>query len=73
MARVSDQPRTDVAVPVPIEYPLVLRTRALLERFDREDRSSYAFGDSGDGTQYAEWFADLLDEWLEASVVELDI
>ena len=73
MAKVSETPRTTMPSPVPAEYPLLIRTRALLEHFDREDRNSYAFGDSGDGTQYAEWFADLLDEWLEASVVELDI
>lgn len=49
------------------------RTRELLARFDNADRNSYAFDDSGDGTQYAEWFADLLDEWLARDVVELDI
>jgi hypothetical protein len=52
---------------------LTKRTRELLARFDNSDRNSYSFNDSGDGTQYAEWFADLLDEWLKASVIELDI
>jgi hypothetical protein len=42
--------------------PLQTRTHQLLARFDAEAKG-YAFNDSGDGTTYAEWFADLLDEW----------
>ncbi len=40
------------------------RTRELLTRFGTEDTSGYAFSDSGDGTRYACWLADLLEEWL---------
>ena len=39
------------------------RTRILLREFDAEEKG-YAFDDGGDGTAYATWFADLLDEWL---------
>jgi len=43
--------------------PLVERTRILIELFEEEDKG-YAFNDGGDGTRYAEQFADLLREWL---------
>lgn len=50
--------------PSPIQHGTrAERTRALLEAFDAE-RKGYAFNDSGDGTRYATWMADLLDEWL---------
>jgi hypothetical protein len=42
------------------------RTTELLKNFAAEDKG-YAFNDGGDGTMYAEWFADLLSEWLERS------
>jgi hypothetical protein len=44
------------------EMPLADRTRALLAAFDGETKD-HGFNDGGDGTTYAEWFADLLDEW----------
>ena len=52
--------------PVPAGASLPERTRLLLARFDAEDKG-YGFDDGGDGTMYATWFADLLDEWLEAA------
>jgi hypothetical protein len=41
---------------------LQARTRQLVALFDAEVKG-YAFNDGGDGTTYAEWFADLLEEW----------
>jgi hypothetical protein len=47
----------------PEDATLAERTRALIRDFEREEKD-YAFNDGGDGTMYAEWFADLLREWL---------
>jgi hypothetical protein len=49
--------------PAPVTGDLGERTRQLLARFDGEEQG-YAFDDAGDGTRYATWFADLLDEYL---------
>lgn len=56
------------AIPAPVDpgLPLRERTIALIRRFDAEDKD-YAFNDGGDGTTYAEWFADLLEEWAEGA------
>lgn len=52
-------------VPPPVDPGLSLRGRTieLVRRFDNEEKD-HAFDDSGDGTTYAQWFADLLEEWV---------
>lgn len=52
-------------VPSPAEgISLRERTESLIARFDAEDQD-HAFNDGGDGTTYAQWFADLLEEWMK--------
>lgn len=52
------------AVPPPVDPGMSLRGRTieLVRRFDNE-KKDHAFDDGGDGTTYAQWFADLLEEW----------
>ena len=58
------------AVPPPVDPALPLRERTiqLTRQFDAEDKD-YAFNGGGDGTTYAEWFADLLDEWVQEAAI----
>jgi hypothetical protein len=57
------RPRSETPPPYDPELPLHLRTEALVAQFDAETKD-YAFDDGGHGTAYAEWFADLLEEWM---------
>lgn len=53
------------AIPPVWHGTLAERTRQGLAALRAEgSRGSYAFDDAGDGTTYAEWFADLLTEWV---------
>lgn len=58
----SKKVRADVPPPVSPEISLRGRTIELVRRFDNEEKGR-DFDDSGSGTTYAQWFADLLEEW----------
>ena len=54
--------RNTVPPPVDPALPLAERTRELVARFDAEEKDP-GFSGSADALGYAEWFADLLEEW----------
>lgn len=57
--------RAETPPPVDPDTSLRGRTIELVRRFDNEEKDR-AFNCDGDGTRYAAWLADLLEEWVSS-------